>query len=128
MPDTAGPGDGAPELPQGYQRHQDGKDEHDQEPLAYRSRPQSLSDELAQRGHRVRERVPAGDGLQPGRHRFYREHGVAGEHQGHGQKVDYGHKRFMRADHRPQGDGDPGNPEAEQKYNRHDQEDARLYR
>jgi hypothetical protein len=34
----------------------------------------------------------------------------------------------MRADHRPQGDGDPGNPEAEQKYNRHDQEDARLYR
>ena len=30
----------------------------------------------------------------------------------------------MRADHRPQRDGDPGNPEAEQEYNCHDQEDA----
>ena len=27
-------------------------------------------------------------------------------------------------DHRPQRDGDPGNPEAEQEYNRRDQEDA----
>lgn len=30
----------------------------------------------------------------------------------------------MRADHRPQRYRDPGNPEAEQEYNRHDQEDA----
>ena len=30
----------------------------------------------------------------------------------------------MRVDHRPQRDRDPGNPEAEQEYNRHDQEDA----
>ena len=30
----------------------------------------------------------------------------------------------MRVEHRPQGDGDPGNSEAEQEYNRHDQEKA----